>query len=483
MHGTIGESNSTKLINSLVNFIYSDTHVKDSLFEQAGIYFKTAKQDQLKITQLEIDLKAAKHDYSQAPEIAKDSLKEELKLVRRKYNLEFSKQHALRATRRDKIFQICTMLIKTVEGADWDETQTNSSKVLGTLFLQSPRTGKKLGKLHQSLKPAYKAVLALRLLDKLILDTKISHKYIVDRYTPEERYSDKSSGLSRFQQEVCLPIVIAAIFQDIGLQHPDAQKLLKGDDGKQDEFRLLDKNTRISLLKLNHTHTLDYLENGIGANDYVGDSRAERDAFEESEQAKLKFTRTLVVDALKPKLDLGNIVKIPQIYSSIIFSTKPDASYNDTPKAALVIEKAVEHGSVNKTIADHFVQLVGHFPIGYGITYIPQDENKNWLDTYEYAIVISLNPEAPQLPICRGATRKLAFNSAGQIFTVHKEGNLHFKMARKKLSTVAPERLKEILQKLCSNFEERKALELIPQSWQAYDYFTFVKYQNLWKKT
>lgn len=483
MHGTIGESNSTKVINNLIKGIYSQTPVKDSLFEQAALYFVTAQQDKQKISILDANVQAAQKDYKQAPECAKSSLKEELKLVQRKFKLEFSRQQSIRIKRRNTVIQLCTTLIKAAEGNDWDETQSNSAKVLGTLFLLSPRAGKKLPELHQRLKPAYKAVLALRLLDKLILDVKITYPYIVTHYDPENRYSGKSEDLSLFQQQVCLPIVMTAIFQDIGLQHPDAQLLLKGDDGKQDQFRLLDKDTRIQLLKLNHKHTLDYLEFGIGADLYVGNSKTERDEFDQNEQTKLKFINTLVVDALKPKLDVGNIIKIPQIYSSIIFSTKLNADYSDTAKAGKVIAKAAEHGSVNEIIANHFIQIVGHFPQGFGITYIPVDENENGVDRYEYAIVTHLNPEHPQLPICRGATRNLTFNSTGQLFTVSKESNLYNSVTRKKLSTISPERLKEILEKLCSNFEERKNLDLIPQYWQPYDYFSYTKLQNLWKKT
>ncbi|MCF2948559.1 hypothetical protein L0668_10610 [Paraglaciecola aquimarina] len=483
MHGTIGESNSTKQISSLVKYIYSQTPVKDSLFEHAAIYFASAEQNKIKKATLTTQLQATEQGVNQAS--VKDKAKLETALIRAQSNLkaEDMRQKKLRLARRDKVVEVCTRLVQTAEGEDWQEAQTNSGKFLATLFLLSPRGGKKLADLHQRLKPAYKAVLALRLLDKLILDAKITYPFIVKHHDAENRYSEKSAELSYFQQEVCLPIVITAIFQDIGLQHPDAQQLLKGEDGKQDEFRLLEKDTRIKLLKLNHKHTLDYLENGLGAGQYAGNSKADRAEFNKNEQAKLKFIRTLVIDALKPKLDVGNIIKIPQIYSSIIFSTKTNAAYSDMPKAGKVIEKAAENGAVNKVMADHFIQIVGHFPQGYGITYIPQDENKYWLDRYEYAIVIHLNPHHPDEPICRGATRKLTFHSAGQSFTVNKESNLHFNIARKKLSTVAPERLKEILEKLCSNFEERKNLALIPHHWIAYDYFTFVKFQNLWKKT
>lgn len=482
MHGPIGESNATRMVNSLVNQIQSRTPVQDSLFEQASVYFLNAEQDKQKLAKLTLHLEDAKQDYARAPKVAKSSLKEELKLAQRKHSLELSRQQDLRIKRREQVIKLCTLLIKTAEGNDWDETQTASAKVLGTLFLQSPRSGKKLAEQHQKLKPAYKAVLALRLLDKLLLDNNVTLSYIAQRYTDDERYSKTPNSLNLFQQEVCVPIVMAAIFQDIGLQHPEAQQVLKGQDEQKDEFRLLEQETRMRLLKLNHKHTMDYIEYGLGTGEYIGNSKEERDIYNENEQAKLAFIKGLMIDALKPKREVGNIIKIPQIYSSIIFSTKPNASYKDMPKAAMVIDKAAEHGSVNKAIAAQFINMVGHFPQGFGMTYIPKDNDGAWLDRYEYAIVTGLNPPKPYLPVCRTATRNLKFTSAGQVFTLDKNSNLHFSAVRKKLANISPERLKDILEKLCSNFEERKHLDLIPDSWHAYDYFSYTKMQNLWKK-
>ena len=51
-----------------------------------------------------------------------------------------------------------------------DETQLKSVRFLTTLVLFSPEKDKKLAELHHNLKPAYKAVLSLRVLDKLVSD-------------------------------------------------------------------------------------------------------------------------------------------------------------------------------------------------------------------------------------------------------------------------------------------------------------------------
>jgi hypothetical protein len=63
-----------------------------------------------------------------------------------------------------------------------------------------------------------------------------------------------------------------------------------------------------------------------------------------------------------------------------------------------------------------------------------------------------------------------------------KANNLYYPEGRKKLATVSEERLLEILERLVSNFEERKNMPLLPQYWLPNDYFSVSRNQNLWNK-
>ena len=65
---------------------------------------------------------------------------------------------------------VCLDILSLSEGEDFDETQLKAAKFLTTLVLFSPENSKKLAELHHRLKPAYKAVLSVRLLDKLVND-------------------------------------------------------------------------------------------------------------------------------------------------------------------------------------------------------------------------------------------------------------------------------------------------------------------------
>jgi hypothetical protein len=478
----MGESIYTKAIVTLVKYIQSNTPIKDSLFEQAQLYFETSEENKKTCLDFELKIKNLEVSLQTADKKTKANMGKKLDITQLALKKERTRQQQTRTLRFEKVTDICTKLLVLSEAHNWQETQVNSAKLLGTLQLLSPREGARLAQRNQRLKPAYKGVIALRLLDKLLKDEKISHPYINERYQERIRYHEQSGDLTMFQRDVAIPVLIAALFQDVGLMHPKAQLILKGEDGARDEFRVLGKEEHLALLKINYEQTLDYITNGLGKEQYIGNSKEERTAFNHNEQERLDFTRILLGEALNPKLGVGNLIKIPQIYASVIFSSKQSYNFLDLPKAGMVIAKAAERGAICKFAAESLISIVGHFPQGYGITYIPKDDDRQDMDRYEYAIVTELNPADPYIPRCRAATRNLTFISSGQIISVRTESNLYFSAAKKKLEKINPARLEEILRKLASNFEERKELDLIPSYWNPYGFFCYKKLQNLWKK-
>jgi hypothetical protein len=482
MHGPMGESSYTKSVSNLVRKIHSSTAQKDSLFEQARSFFENADahkqanlEQQRKIKLLEDSLQAA---------VAKDKgiIVKKLDVARRALNKDDARQEDMRILRLQNVVDICSTLLVLCEAENWQKTQVNSAKLLGTLQLLSPSEGVKIAHENQRLKPAYRGVLAVRLLDKLLKNGEINNLYINERYQANLRYPEKEGGLTLYQHQVAIPIIMAALFQDIGSLHPDAQIILKGEDGTRDEFRLLDKEERLTLLKINHEQTLNFITYGLGMERYVGNCKAQRTEFIKDQKKRLNFIRTLLISALKPKLVVGNLIKAPQIYASIIFSSKQNHNFFDLPKAMLIVGKAAERESISKVVADSLLEIVGHFPQGYGITYIPKDDDNKSIDRYEYAIVTGLNPNDPFVPTCRIATRNLTFIASGQVVSIDKKSNLYFSTTKKQLEKISSARLQEILSKLASNFEERKELDIIPSYWNPHGFFGYKKLQNLWKK-
>ncbi|MGJ8674399.1 MAG: hypothetical protein ACSHWP_00495 [Pseudoalteromonas sp.] len=482
----MGESSYTKSVSNLVRDVESSTTLQDSIFEQAKLYFESSDkadgnnlyfEQQKQIRSLEESLQSA--DAKNRATIAK-----KLSVALRTLKKDYASEEDKRIQRLHKVLAVVSQLLVLSEAENWQKTQVNSAKLLGTLQLLSPGEGPNRPILNQRLKPIYRGVLAIRLLDKLLNDGQISTQYIKDRYQADRRYPENVGNLTLFQREVAIPVLMSALFQDIGTLHPKAQLILKGKDGKLDQFRLLDKEDRMSLLKINHEQSLNFITFGLGVDRYVGNSKEERNEFEKTERQRLNFIRTLLVSALKPKLGLGNLIKAPQIYTSIIFSSKQSNNFFDLPKAMLIVAKAAEREAISKIVADSLLSIVGHFPQGYGITYIPKDKDNDnkAADRYEYAIVTGLNPEDPFVPKCRVATRNLTFIASGQVISIDKNSNLYFATTKKRLEKINPARLQEILRKLASNFEERKELEILPSYWNPHSFFGYKKLQNLWKK-
>jgi hypothetical protein len=108
---------------------------------------------------------------------------------------------------------------------------------------------------------------------------------------------------------------------------------------------------------------------------------------------------------------------------------------------------------------------------------MPQEEG-----CYEYAIVNRLYPTLPEEPLCRIATRKLAFIGYGHNITVKKTINLYFPNMAKKIANLSKERLNEILELLSSNYKERQELDLLPRCWHANEFFSVKANQKLWNK-
>jgi hypothetical protein len=233
-------------------------------------------------------------------------------------------------------------------------------------------------------------------------------------------------------------------------------------------------------LQINYKHTLDFLTSGIGMGDYIGNSRDERDQYKIDEKNRLTFAKHLLKSSINPKNGIGNLLKVPQIYTSIVLSTKSNYNYKLLPKVYQVLNVNAERGHCSQRVVDALYQITGMFPQGYGVVCMPNDAFIESGDCYEYAIVNQLYPENPLEPACRMATRKLSFISFGQNIAVKQSCNLYFTSVAKKVATISKERLNEILSLLASDFKERQGLDILPRCWQAEEFFSIKKNQKLW---
>lgn len=441
------QTHYTRQIQALLSKIYGRSKLKDSMLERAMHFFNhqsfVSTDDELNEENLELN------------------------------TLECRERHS-------HLFNICHEIIELTEGDDFEESNRKSAQLLGTIQLISPTEGRKVAANNEYCKSLYKAVLSLRLLDRLLLDIDITAPHIVKTLAefPDLTFAQFNlKARSRIVDQIKIPLLMAALLQDIGLYDNEAQDILVGEDGTKDPHRTLTVDERKKLLTINYKQTLKYITDGLSSPLYVGGSKEERGQFIVDEKMKLLFLQQLIKSSFKPKQSVGNLLKVPQIYTSIIFSTKDSYNYKVLPKVYQVLNKNAELGACSQKIVDALYQITGMFPQGYGVIYMPQEGG-----FYEYAIVNRLYPNIPEQPLCRIATRKLAFIGYGHNIEVKKTNNLYFPDTAKKIARLSKERLNEILELLSSNYQERQELDLLPRCWHADEFFSVRAHQKLWNK-
>jgi hypothetical protein len=441
------ETYYTQQTQFLLRKIYGRSQLKDSMLERAMHYFNH-------------------QSFVGTDEVLSES------------HLELEKLE--RIDRHNHLLNICREIIELTEGDSFEETNRKSAQLLGTIQLISPTEGNKVTANNEYCKSLYKAVLSLRLLDRLLFDIKIPDPHIANTLAefPDQSFAQFDlDAQRRVIKQIKIPLLMAALLQNIGMYHREAQALLLGADSTNDPYRTLSVDERKKLLTINYKQTLNYITCGLSSPFYVGHSREERDQFVADEQEKSLFLQQLIKNSFKPKQSVGNLLKVPQIYTSIIFSTKDSYNYKVLPKVYQVLNKNAELGACSQKVVDALYQITGMFPQGYGVIYMPQDEG-----CYEYAIVNRLYPTSPEEPLCRIATRKLTFIGYGHNIEVKKRSNLYFPHMAKKIASLSKERLNEILKLLSSNYKERQKLDLLPRCWHANEFFSVKTNQKLWNK-
>jgi hypothetical protein len=477
----IGKSNYSKQVLVLIAKIYDNTVVADSIYEQAVQCFSQLDAVQKRLMEVDQQLTLFEHRRGQSSgrEVAAVERQfQQAKTERQQFKQQLDEQAFQRFS---ALKQVCIEILQLTQGETEQDTLQLTAKLLGTIQLLSPTEGRYIAYSNQKSKHLYKAVLSLRLLDKLLVDKQITDKYILQRFqAPAGNYAD-FDRYHPFRDDVQIPLLMAAILQDIGSCHPKAQQIIYGQDGKADPFRVLSNEHRASLLQVSYSQSIRYVAEQLQEH-YQGNNKAERDFFIANSEQKKMFIQKLLKAAIKAEQGIGNLLKIPQVYTSVVLSTKPNFVYDTLPRVALVLEKGVEKGVYSASAVSSLLAITGVFPQGFGITYIPKGSDNQDLDRYEYAIVTGLYPKNPQEPICRMVTRNLTYNVSAQGCVVSVSNNLYYPLARKKLAIVSQERLLEILKLLVSNYDERKNMALLPKCWHPDEYFAYIKNQNLWNK-
>jgi hypothetical protein len=475
-----GDTKFTTQVKVLLTKIYGPSSLKDSVLERAIAFYDLEFLSEGKVKSLKNEM---------AKLVQTDSVQSNRKLLKleREHQENLTVLSVNRNERAQHLQRICRDILELCEGESLAETKRKSAELLGTMQLLLPTEGSKVAVENERSKPLYRAVLALRLLDQICLknfsseDTLAQELAAIVAFDFNELRSESAEAFRQFTDLVKIPVLMAAILQDIGHYHPNAQNIIKGVNGKLDCFRTLELEERKVLLQINYRETIKYLLNGIGVVSYLGDSVAEREAFNSEQTHTLGFVKQLLMSSVQAKLGLGNILKIPQIYTGIVLSTKNNYHYKLLPRVYQALYKHAERGLCSRQVVDALYQITGDFPQGFGVIYIPNDANHDVC--YEYAIVTQLYPEKPNEPKCRIISRQLTLIGHGHDLVVKKSNNLYFVETAHEFSNTSKARLDEIQPLLSSNYLERKELDLLPRCWQPGEYFLNIANQKLWSRT
>lgn len=487
MKGQQGDASHTRQLKDILKRINSISPVRGSLFEMAADFYAQAPENEKKLSFAKEQVADVEESISMTDDAGRlEKLNEKKTKLEKALQLIEKELDEKRQQRLNRTLKLASDLMHSLKGKNPEDSNAHIARALGTLQLLSPTEGKNIAKQNQKTKHLYKSIIAVKLLRHLLDEEKITDDYIASRVEADKNFmisNDPKEWVNApYKNDVEIPLIIACLCQDIGQNHPDAIKILKGEEGDLDEFRMLDKEERNNLLKINYTQSLKFVTHGLGMQKYVGNSKVERAEFHALEKDKLQFIRNLLKSAINPGNGIGNLLKVPQVYCSVVMSTKANYSYDTLPRVNMVMAKGAEVGAYSKVVSEALIDILGVFPQGFGIAYIPKDSDGFDMERYEYAVVNSLYPKQLDVPICRVATRGLQYNAFAINHVIGKSNNLYFAMTRKKLEKVSKKRLIEILRELKSDFSEAEDVDLIPKCWHPQDFFSYTRTQNLWNK-
>jgi hypothetical protein len=480
------DSYTTIQVRSLLERLYGTSPKKDSLLERALDFFLQSAEIQEKMEAFNTQISEEKILVAAAKKSDKAKLENMLSLTQRALQ-DYQQSIKVAANlRHTELRLFCHEILALTEGETREETLRKTAHVLGTIQLITPVEGQYVQSSNEKNKPLYRAILALRLLDEVVISKQLQNEHInsylsdvsIEKYFKfNQMHPEQYQG---YVENVKVAVLMSALLEDIGSYHHDAQQIIYGSGGDKDPYRVMDAKERKELLTITLRENLSYIEYGLGLLSYIGNSREDKLVFDKNEAKKNAFIKGLFKNSIHPKQGIGNLLKVPQIYASIIMSTKENYSYKVLPQVYNVLNLNAERGFCSANVVASLYKITGMFPQGYGIAYLPLGSDGNDMEFYEFAIVNQLYPEHPQQPMCRQATKNLTYLRSGNNVTINIENNMYFKKSAQKLLKVSKERLLQILRLLVSNFDERKDLDIIPRCWEPNDYFTVKDNQNLW---
>lgn len=275
----------------------------------------------------------------------------------------------------------------------------DASQFIATMMLRAPLPNDHLRcPANEKSKPIYISALSVSLIKRLIKYNALENDYITSRFPTKveiengvKEYDQEQAG--KYIDEVLTPIITACLIHNIGSYSPEAEAIYQGN-----RYQVLEESDRKNLITAIHENTDKYLRYGLGKPSYD-----DFDDPEKYQQELDKYSLTAsILDGYSQALDpVGNLLRIPMIYSSFMLSTKQQHDFRVSFKAFDILKGGIDKGVVHKEFATEFLKMVGHYPLGTGIFFISKETKLP-----ERAVVTGLNPPKTTSAIVKQLTRR-----------------------------------------------------------------------------
>lgn len=275
----------------------------------------------------------------------------------------------------------------------------DASQFIATMMLRAPLPNDHLRCLvNEKNKPIYIAALSVSLIKRLTKNNELENDYITSRFPSK---IEIENGVKEYDQEqaqkyideVLTPVITACLIHNIGSYSPEAEAIYQGN-----RYQVLEEVDRKQLIAAIHDNTDKYLKYGIGKPSYELYDDPEKYQQEQDKYALSEAILNGYSQALDP---IGNLLRVPMIYSSFMLSTKQQHDFRVSFKAFDILKGGIDKGVVHKDIGTEFLKMVGHYPLGTGIFFISKETKMP-----ERAIVTGLNPPKPSSAIVKQLTRR-----------------------------------------------------------------------------
>lgn len=367
-------------------------------------------------------------------------------------------------------------ILLLTEGQNNTETLTRSARILGTLQLTVPDSKRRWREVQFGYKALYRVTLSLRLLQHMLTQQLLNDAWIVQHYSQR----NEKDMQCPFRLNVQLPLVMAVLLLDVGMLHPKALAVLAGNSDNLNPQRALQPEERQQLLQLSTAARQNFFAMALAVVRFRSNNKQEQQQDIAQQQQRLDFTERLLAAAEDPNSAIGSLLKVPQVYSSIVLPGRQRFAYEALPKATLLLKDAVKRGELNALYTGHLLKITGVFPQGFGVAFTPVQNDLSVQEKYELAIVNQLYPAKAEEPLCRVVSRNLQYRRGGHNSCISVENNLYFKPARDRLAIMPQQRLQEILANLSADFEPGQLRRFLPRCWHPEPFFSQSEYQNLW---